>query len=236
MPITPSPSPPSSTLVDVNYRILVGLRDDISTFDLHAAAPEQYAKYCDWHEGREDARRLSGSILSIEGRLAAYLRLVGRKGRRFHLGTSAIPSSAWLREHLDIHRNTMTRYIKDAKTVNKVQLSLNVACQLAFAASIYPSPTKVEKAAKNDPLESRLDLINDYHLTGRNKASMVRRLTSIVYTGINDLFTVTKTYPCAYNRDPKGQPVKRMSEHTPRKVKRRAKPAAADLAAVPSNR
>lgn len=226
MPSSTPPSPSSTDLVDSNYRFIANLPNEISTFELHATDPEQYANYCDWHEGIEDLRRLSSSTLPMEGRLAAYLRLVARGGRRFQLGTNPIPSSQWLREHLDIHRNTMARYIKDAQTIKRVQLSLNIGCQLAFAAAIYPPKTKVERTGRNDELQNRLDLINDYHLTGWNKAKMVRKLTSIVYTGKNDLFTVPKTYPCSYDYDPKGQPVKRVADHTARRaVKRRVKPS-----------
>ncbi|TWU51145.1 hypothetical protein [Rubripirellula reticaptiva] len=220
MPSSTRPSPPSSNLVDANYRFLVGIKDDISTLDLFAADPEGYAKYLAWYESRQDFRRVFSLNATIESRLAAYLRLVAARGQRFCLGVNAIPSSKWLRERLDIHRNTMAKYVKDAQTTRRVQLSLNTASRMAFAAAIYPPPTKLEKNAVASVWDNRLDLIDDYHLTGKNKRDMVRYLAPITRSGTNDLFTIPKNYPCSYDLDPKGQPMKRISAHTARRAKK----------------
>lgn len=114
-----------------------------------------------------------------------------------------------------------SKYLKDAQTTGRVQLSLTVGCQLAFAAGIYPPQSEFEKNAIRDVLESRLGLIDDYHLAGKRKKNMVRCLIPISLSGKNDLFTVPKSYPHQYDLDERGRPMKRVSEHTARKVRKK---------------
>ncbi|MCM2371903.1 hypothetical protein [Aporhodopirellula aestuarii] len=218
MSVSSPPSLPSSTPVDADYLILAGLPEGTTAFELAAAGPAGYVRYCNWYASRLDSRRLRNPGLSIETRLAAYLRLIGGQGQRFHLGTGAIPSARWLRARIDLHRNTIGKYIKDAQANKPIQLNLTVGCQLAFAAAIYPPQTKFEKNAIAEVLENRLDLIDDYYLTGRKKANMVRCLTPIIHTGKNELFTIAKSYPCSYNLDEKMLPVKQLAKHTPRRL------------------
>ncbi len=213
-----APSPPSSEPIDADFCSLIGLNDGLSTLDLSISNPKMYSQYCKWYTSRLDSQRLSNHGTSIETRLAAYLRLIGERGQRFHLGADSIPSAKWIRVRLGLHRNTMSKYIKDAQANKPLQLSLTVGCQLAFAAAIFPRPTKLEREATTEVLENRLDLIDDYHLTGKDRLNMVRRLTPIVYSGKNELFTVPKTYPCTYNRDEKLRPIKPAAKHTPRRV------------------
>lgn len=222
---TPShASAPGSDLVDAAYLLLSGMEEGITTLELFNTDPDGYQRYCTWYEHQFNLRRLSNQTLSIETRLAAYLRLIGVRGQRFHLGVDAIPSAKWLRERFGLHRNTMGKYIKDAQAKKPLQLGLTVGCQLAFAAAIYPRVTKRESIASDQVLQNRLDLIDDYHLSGRKKVNMVRHLTPIVYSGKNDLFTLPKNYPGSYDLDAKMRPLKLQAQHTPRRVVAKSKP------------
>ncbi|WP_146392943.1 hypothetical protein [Allorhodopirellula solitaria] len=110
----------------------------------------------------------------------------------------------------------MSKYVSVARSNKQIELNLGIAAQLAFAAAIYPRQSKWEKNSSKNVLAIRLDLINDFHLTGRNKEEMVRCLMPITRTGKNKLFTVPKSYPCQYDLDEKMRPMKRASDHIPR--------------------
>ncbi|TWT51393.1 hypothetical protein Pla22_41710 [Rubripirellula amarantea] len=217
MPASLLPTPTSSTIVDEAYTSIAGLKDGISTLELFNTDPDEYARYLDWYNGRLDSRRLRNRRLAIETRLAAYLRLIGRRGQTFALGDGAIPSAKWLRDRLGLHRNTMGKYIKEAQANKPLQLSLTVGCQLAFAAAIYPPQTMLEKNAAAETLQNRLDLIDDYHLAGRDKATMVCCLTRITHTGENKLFKKLKSYPYSYSLDSNMLPLKLSEDHIPRR-------------------
>lgn len=138
---------------------------------------------------------LTNTRRPMEARLAAYLWLVGAQGQRFSLGIDPIPSEKWLQKRMTMNRNTMRRYIRDARTTGRVQPKLTAASQLAFAAVIYPPISRHERQAESDVLRNRLDLIHDYHLTGRCKSNMVSDLIPIVISGENNLFAEPKSYP-----------------------------------------
>ncbi len=199
--------------VDPIFCGLFGLDAQTTIRQLRQNNPGMYTIYRDWHARRAEFRQIGDTTLPLDIRLAAYLKFVAEQPQRFQLGDDAFPSSKWLQEHLNIHRNTMRKYIVDVKTTGRVRLSVAVASQLAFAATIYPSVTRVEKRELDDSRVHRLDLIHDYHLTGRDKSLMLDSLLPITRTGKNNLFTVSKSYPCRYDLDVKGYPIKLSENH-----------------------
>jgi hypothetical protein len=221
----PTLLPSKSLLLETAFCDFFNLEHSMSTLELKNQDADLYANYHEWYLGLMDSRRLRNPSLTIETRLAAYLRLIGRKTHRFRLAVDAIPSGNWLRQRLDVHRNTICKYVKDAQTTGRVAMNIQVGCQMAFAAAIYPPPSKHERSFSNNAQGHRLDLIDDYHLTGRNKLEMVSCLSPITRSGKNELFTVAKQYPCLYDLDPDGQPVKRTHERQRRTIKRLLKKA-----------
>lgn len=162
----------------------------------------------------------------MDDRLSAYRWLVGQQGRRFCLGSDPIPTGKWLRERLGIHRNTMGRHISDARTNGRVQLNLMAASQLAFAAGIYPAISRSERAAETDVRSNRLELIHDYHLTGKCKSKMVGKLIRIVRSVENNLLSARKSYPRPHYWTSEGQLTKLGLEILARRELARDKSAA----------
>ncbi|TWT56534.1 hypothetical protein CA85_40670 [Allorhodopirellula solitaria] len=192
MPNLSTPKLPKPTLVHPDYCRQWGLDGETSTASLSVADRDRYSHYCEW---RRNWRRLRCDRLPMDVRLTAYLWLVGEQGGWFHLGRSPIPSEKWLRKMLGIHRHALGRYIRDAKTKGRVQPKLAAVSQLAFAAAIYPPVSRHEREAEQEVLCSRLDLIHDYHLTGRDQANMASDLIPIVRSGENNLSTHSRNYP-----------------------------------------